>query len=73
MSTDNATTAPVHAVVQRSGPCECSKCGRKPTVVKESDGYWYVLCEARGCPGQTTWATLKSNAIAEWNELHQSR
>ena len=44
----------------------CAKCGKNPTVVKEPDGYWYVLCEL-GCESEAAWDTDKVAAIGTWN------
>lgn len=43
----------------------CS-CGRVPSVIKESDGYWYVCCEA-ACSSESTWDKDRAIAIDNWN------
>jgi uncharacterized Zn finger protein len=49
---------------------DCKSCGAIPEVVKEDDGYWYVLCGS--CGADPTWDKKKQNAIDNWNQRQET-
>lgn len=42
-------------------------CGRIPHVVKEDDGFWYVLCPGH-CGMPSAWSESQREATAKWNQ-----
>jgi hypothetical protein len=47
------------------------RCGCKPEIVKENDGFYYIICP-NDCGQESAWGETKREAVEEWNEMRRS-